>query len=163
MFKARTALLVFLISLISHSAFAPTTTANLPINATVTPACKIGNITSVNFGNYTGVVNDATGGFEVNCTNSTAYTIALGSGSGSRATVASRNMARTPTPGILAYDLYTTNARTVIWGDGTLSTVTMDGVGTGVVQAYVVYGRIGAALTPTTGAYNDTVLITVTY
>lgn len=161
MSKARKVIFVLLISIVNLPGFAATTTGNLPVNATVAAACIFGNITSVNFGNYTGAQNDATGAIEVNCTNGTTYTVSLGAGTGSGATVAARLMTRTPTPGTLAYNLYTTNARTTIWGDGTSGTVVMPqpppATGTGAIQSYTVYGRIAAGLTPTAGSYNDTV------
>ncbi len=161
MFKAQNIFFGFLILLISQRAFAPTTTANLPINATVNAACIFGNITSVNFGNYTGVVNNATGGIEVNCTNGTTYNISLGAGTFSGATVTTRRMTGTPT-GSLAYALYRDAGRTQNWGQ-TIGTDTVAGTGSGVIQPYTVYGQIAAGLTPAAGSYNDTVLITITY
>lgn len=161
MLKAQHVYFGFLILLLSHPAFAPTTTGNLPINATVNAACIFGNITSVNFGNYTGAINNATGGVEVNCTNGTTYNISLGPGTFPGATVTTRQMTGTPT-GSLAYALFRNSGRTQNWGQ-TIGTDTVPGTGTGVIQPYTVYGQIAAGLTPAAGSYNDTVVITITY
>lgn len=161
MFKAQNVFFALFILLMSLPGFAATTTGNLPINATVAAACIFGNITSVNFGNYTGVVNNATGGIEVNCTNGTTYTISLGPGTFSGATTTTRRMTGTPS-GSLAYALYRDAPRTLNWGN-VIGTDTVAGTGTGGVQPYTVYGQIAAGLTPVAGSYNDTVLITITY
>lgn len=161
MFKAQNLLVVVLLLLFSQSALAATTTGNLPVNATVAAACIFGNITSVNFGNYTGVLNNAIGGIEVNCTNGTPYTISLGPGTFLAATTTTRRMTGTPS-GNLAYALFRDAGRTLNWGN-VIGTDTVAGTGTGAVQANTVYGQIAAGLTPVAGSYNDTVLITITY
>ncbi len=161
MFKAQNLLFVVLVLLFSQPALAATTTGNLPVNATVAAACIFGNITSVNFGNYTGVLNNATGGIEVNCTNGTAYTISLGPGTFAGATTTTRRMTGTPS-GNLAYALFRDAGRTLNWGN-VIGTDTVAGTGTGGIQANIVYGQIAAGLTPVAGSYNDTVLITITY
>lgn len=161
MFKARSALFILIFFLFSQPTFAATTTSNLPVNATVAAACVFGNITSVNFGNYIGVVNNAAGGIEVNCTNGTTYNISLGPGTFAGATVTTRRMTGTPS-GNLAYALYRDAARTLNWGQ-TIGTDTVAGTGSAAIQPYTVYGQIVAGLTPVAGSYNDTVLITITY
>lgn len=161
MFKAQNVFFALIIILMSRPVFAATTTANLPINATVAADCIFGNITSVNFGNYTGVQNDATGSLEVNCTNGTTYSISLGPGTFAGATTTTRRMTGAPS-GSLTYALYQNIGRTTNWGN-TIPTDTVAGTGTGVIQPYTVYGRIVAGLTPAAGSYNDTVLITITY
>lgn len=161
MFKAQNVFFALLIPLVSQPVFAATTTGNLPVNATVNAACIFGNITSVNFGNYTGVQNDATGTIEVNCTNGTPYTVSLGPGTGSGATTTNRLMTGVPS-GTLAYALYRDAGRTQNWGN-VIGTDTVAGTGSGAVQTLTAFGRIVAGLTPVSGSYNDTVLITITY
>jgi len=162
MFKARNAFFILIFFLLfSQSTFAATTTTNLPVNATVAAACVFGNITPVNFGNYTGAVNNTTGAIEVNCTNGTTYNISLGPGTFAGATVTTRRMTGSPS-GNLAYALYRDAAGTQNWGQ-TIGTDTVSGTGTGVIQPYTVYGQIAAGLAPVAGSYNDTVLITITY
>jgi spore coat protein U-like protein len=162
MFKARRVIFVLLISIVSLPGFAATVTANLPVNASVNATCIFGNITSVNFGNYSGVQNDATGSIEVTCNNGTAYTIGLNAGTGAGATTTNRIMTRAPTPGTLGYQLFRDAGRTLNWGN-TPPTDTVNLTGNGAVQLSTVYGRIPAGTVPATGSYNDTVLITVTY
>lgn len=161
MLRAQNVFLVLLVLLFNSVAFAATVTNNLSVNATVAAACIFGNVTSVNFGNYTGVINNATGGIEVNCTNGTAYNISLNPGSFGGATVTTRQMTGTPS-GSLAYALYRDLARTQNWGQ-TIGTDTVADTGSGAIQPHTVYGQIAAGLVPVAGSYNDTVVITVTY
>lgn len=161
MFRAQNAFFVLLILLFNPAAFAATVTANLPVNATVNATCIFGNITSVNFGNYSGAQNDATGSIEVTCNSGTAYNIGLNAGAGSGATTTNRIMTGTPS-GTLGYRLFQDPARTTNWGNNP-PTDTVNLTGNGAVQLSTVYGRIPAGAVPATGSYNDTVLITVTY
>src|SRR5436190_1433424 len=65
---------------------------------------------------------------------------------------------------LLNYNIYTTSARTTVWGDGTASTATIGGTGSGSAQSVTVYGRVGSGQTSLpAGAYADTVAVTVTY
>lgn len=160
MFRAQSAFFVLLILFFNSLAFAATVTANLSVNATVNASCIFGNITSVNFGNYSGVQNDSTGSIEVTCNNGTPYNIGLNAGT-SGGTVTTRAMTGTPS-GTLPYQLFRDAARTLNWGN-TPPTDTVNVTGNGSVQLATVYGRILAGAVPATGSYNDTVLITVTY
>jgi spore coat protein U-like protein len=64
----------------------------------------------------------------------------------------------------LNYTLYTTSGRTSIWGDGTLSTVTANGTGTGNNQTLTVYGRVPSGQSNlAAGNFSDTVTATITY
>ncbi|MGC1854991.1 MAG: spore coat U domain-containing protein [Candidatus Aquirickettsiella sp.] len=161
MFKAQHVFFALLILLMSQSAFAATATANLPVNASVAAVCVFGNITSVNFGSFTGTQNDATGSIEVTCNPTVAYTIGLNQGTGTGGTTSLRVMTGTPT-GTLAYQLFQNVGRTTNWGNNP-PTDTVNSTGTGLVQLFTVYGRIPAGAVPAPGSYNDTVLITVTY
>ena len=60
------------------------------------------------------------------------------------------------------YSLYTTSARTTVWGN-TVGTDTVAGTGNGASQAYTVYGRVPAQSTPSPGTYSDTVVLTISY
>lgn len=161
MFRAQNAFFVLFILFFNPVAFAATVTANLPVNAVVNATCIFGNITSVNFGGYTGVQNDATGSIEVTCNTGTPYTIGLNAGTGAGATTTNRIMTGTPS-GTLGYRLFQNAGRTTNWGN-TPPTDTVNLTGNGAVQLSTVYGRILAGAVPATGSYNDTVLITVTY
>lgn len=108
---------------------------------------------------------NANGSLSVICANGSPYTIALNKGSGTSATLANRIMTGSLAPGVLNYTIYTTTARTTVWGDGTASTATVAGTGSGVAQSITVLGQIfaGQATTATPGNYTDTVNITVSF
>jgi spore coat protein U-like protein len=148
---------------------AATTTGTLTVTAAVAAVCQVSNATLA-FGTYTpgnGNLNQQTD-IGVRCTRGTGFTVALNGGGG---TIGARRMVSTGTPAEqLQYQLYTTAARTVVFGDGTTgSTVGGTGNGMGVPQTVnvTVYGQVpdnaanqGAAAL---ADYTDTVQITVTY
>lgn len=94
------------------------------------------------------------------------YDIALGKGMHS-SNFSPRKMASGSDQ--LNYDLYTSSARTTIWGDGTSGTQVVSGSVTivllgGTSSDHPVYGRIPSGQTSVPpGSYSDTVLVTVTY
>jgi spore coat protein U-like protein len=64
----------------------------------------------------------------------------------------------------LNYNLFTTGAHAVVWGDGTSSTATLGNTGNGAAQTLTIYGRIPAGQTTVpAGSYADTVAVTITY
>lgn len=117
----------------------------------------------VDFGTYlpfSATPDDATGSVRITCTTLIAgYTIALGPGGG---TVPARRMASGSAT--LLYQLYTTAARTTVWGNGTGGSVTVSG---GCVllcnQTHTVYGRIPARQVARPGTYVDTITVTITF
>jgi spore coat protein U-like protein len=147
---------------------AATTTTSLMVSAVVDATCTVG-ASPLSFGNYRpgqGSVSANTT-LAVRCARGTPFTVTLDAGTGGR-TVTQRVM----TFGAyqLQYSLYTSAARTTVWGDGTLSSATVSGVGHGVSsgQAVVetVYGQVpdivmNQDLAP--GLYTDTVRVTVNY
>lgn len=150
--------------LVNAPAHAATTTSNLSVTATVTSNCSV-STAPVAFGSVdvlSGTNYDATGTVSVTCTNGTAWSAAAGLGTGAGATFASRKM--TSGANLLNYTLYTNAGRTTIWGDGTAGTSAVSNNGTGAAQNFTVYGRVPLGQTAAqTGAYSDTVLVTVTY
>jgi spore coat protein U-like protein len=75
----------------------------------------------------------------------------------------------TGTGDTLTYNLYTTAARTTVWGNGTAGTATVSGSftvpsgsGRSGFQVQTVYGLIGAPQNVTPGAYSTATPITVT-
>lgn len=142
-------------------AAAATATATMAVSATVLTTCVVAALPMV-FGNYSATAaSDATANLTVTCTPGTAYTIGLDAGIGSGGTVAQRAMSFLTNT--LNYTLYTTAARTAVWGDGTGGTSTVTGTGTVVPQIVPVYGRIPAAQNAAPGLYVDTVTVTLTY
>lgn len=71
----------------------------------------------------------------------------------------------------LNYNLYTSSARTTIWGDGTSGTGVASGsfqhpglgVGVKFEQSYSFYGRIPASQNVPVGTYSDSITVTVVY
>lgn len=128
--------------------------------------------TAVAFGGYnplSGSATDSSGNVRVTCGGALAvvsYSVALSTGS-----YASNFSPRKMGSGAnrLAYNLYTSAARSTIWGDGSggsqevadaLTIVLLGGTSADLP----VYGRIPASQTSTpAGTYTDTVAVTVTY
>ena len=110
---------------------------------------------------------DTTGTITVSCSGLVGlfvnYSVALGPGSGTTS-----NRTLTAGPHQLAYNLYTSPARTIVWGDGTGGSSVVSGgalltIG-GFTQQHTVYGRVSSGQTTTAaGAYADTIVITITY
>jgi spore coat protein U-like protein len=150
---------------IKHS-FSATATGTLSVTATIAAACSVNNSSStVAFGTYTSsTTDDVTGSVAVTCTNTTSYVVSLGVGSGTGASYTNRVMTGGTSGDLLNYNLYTTNAYTTVFGDGTGATATVSGTGSGVQQLVNVFGRIPSGqTTPGPDSYSDSVNITVTY
>lgn len=146
------------------AASAATTSSTLSVDATVTANCTV-STSALAFGAVdplSGANIDGTGGITVTCTSGTAWTASAGIGSGTGASFTSRRMS--DGSNLLNYNLYTTAGRTTVWGDGSGSTGTLGGTGSGSAQSATVYGRIGSGQTSVPpGNYADTVSVTVTY
>ena len=151
--------------LCNQAPLAATATAALPVSATIIAACAVGSSTLA-FGAFTpgGAALNVNGSLTITCTNGSGYTIALNAGSGSGATIPIRVLTNPSPAGTLQYTIYTTTARTTVWGNGTTGS-TVAGTGSGVAQAITVPGTIfaGQGATATPGNYTDTVSITVTF
>jgi len=154
------------LGLASTSASAQANPANTTfgVSATVLKDCIV-SASAMGFGSYSGAVDTPTSTITVTCTNTTTYTIALNAGTTSGAAVNARLLAGqgTAAGATLAYALYSNSAMTTIWGDGTHSTSTVGGTGSGSAQPYTVYGQIAAGLYVTPGSYTDTITVSVTY
>lgn len=151
------------LSLFTGSSLAQTATTQFNVQITIAASCQINSATNMDFGSN-GVISgnvEATSTLTVQCTNSTPYNIGLNAGAGTGATVGTRLMTG-PANATIAYSLYTTAARTTVWGN-TVGTDTVAGTGTGAAQAYTVYGRVGQQTTPAPGVYTDTVTATISY
>jgi len=150
----------------SGSAVAATKTTTFGVSATVNPNCLV-SAQALNFGGYDGTAaKTGTSDISVRCSSGTIFDVALSTGGG---TYAQRLLAGAG-PNRLQYNLYTTLAANTVWGDGTLGTATMPGLGAGMAianaQTLTVYGQLpdnafnqGAP----SGVYNDTITVTVTY
>jgi spore coat protein U-like protein len=157
---------------VAGSAQAATTkTATFGVSATVAPNCLV-SAANLAFGNYLGdpdtpVNVDASSDISVRCSKNAAFTLALNGGSTAGASVAQRLLAG-PGTEKLQYNLFTTAARNIVFGDGSGSSVTQGGTGTGManVLTTTVYGRLpdnAFNQAAATGAYSDTVTVSITY
>ncbi len=148
----------------SSAALAGTASSSMSVTATVTANCTV-STTALAFGSVdtiSGSNVDSTGSLAIVCTNGTTWAASAGVGSGSGASYANRRM--TAGANLLNYNIYTTAARTIVWGNGTGGTGTIPGTGTGLTQAVTVYGRVNSGQTSVpAGSYADTVAVTVTY
>ena len=137
------------------------------VTATVTSACTVSG-TTLNFGSSidplaTATPLDATSTLSVQCTNTTPYTVALSAGAnaGGASNFASRTMKSGSNT--LGYQLYLDSGRASVWGDGTSSSSTLGGTGTGSAQTLTIYGRLPSLANVVPGSYTDTVTVTVSY
>ena len=149
-------------------ASAGSVTTNLMVSATVETTCAA-SANPLSFGSYRpgqGTVSANTT-LAVRCGKGTPFTIALDAGSGGVAV-----MQRAMSLGAyqLQYNLYTSAAHRTVWGDGTMSSATVSGIGhglsTGQAVIETVYGQVpdvvgNQDLAP--GLYTDTVRVTVSY
>jgi len=150
---------------LGQASYAATATGTMTVTATVSSTCVVG-ASSLAFSSATSAAIaagnvDATGTVTVNCTTGSPYTISLDAGTGTGATVATRKMSSGAQ--LLSYSVYTTAARTTVWGDGTASSGTVTGTGSGTSQSISAYGRIFAGQVVTAATYSDTINVTVTY
>lgn len=114
--------------------------------------------------------NDSTGNVSVQCSGTTGllipYTVGIGVGGGT--SINARSMSSGASK--LFYNLYTTNSRTTVLGDGTggsavlSGTVALSVLGSAPPQNWTIYGRIPGSQTDVApGTYSDTLVVTVTY
>jgi spore coat protein U-like protein len=157
----RTRLLAMgMVALSTTTAGAATSTGNVAVSMTITASCVVTN-GSLAFG--TGSITVlatfniiGTGSFGVNCSSGAPYAITLGNGSNFSGGV--RRMSNGST-GFLNYNLYTNSTRTNLW----IGATSVSGTGTGANQTINVWGRVPGGVSVPSGAYTDTVQITVTY
>ena len=151
----------------SAPAWAGTGTGSFQVSATVISSCTVSG-TTLSFGTSidplaSAVPVDATSTMTVQCTNTTPYTLALTAGI--NAGGASLFSARAMKSGVhlLPYQLYLDVARSSVWGDGTSSSLTQSGTGSGGSQSVTIYGRLPSLTGIIPGAYTDTVTVTISY
>ena len=149
------------------SASAATTTGNLSVSATVASNCLI-NSATMPFGTYTpGNGNvDVDGSIVVRCTNGMNYAVGLGTGLATGATESTRSMQQGAA--LLSYQLFRDGSRTQNWGQALATDrVAGTGAGMGTTQTLTIFGRIPDSVTnqalTATGAFADTVVVTITY
>jgi len=138
-----------------------------PLAMAPAAACTI-TMPGVAFGAYDPLAagaDDSSGTLTLRCpTNVSAPIVALSAGSSG--SFAARTM--TNAPYTLTYNLYTSSARTIIWGDGTGGSVTQTlsgGTISGGTRNFtrIIYGRAPALQNVGAGPYIDTITLTVTF
>jgi spore coat protein U-like protein len=163
--SARVALMVGGLALgLAAPAFAQTATANLGVSATVAKNCSI-TTTAVAFGAYDPVVAnataalDGTGSVVVTCTKGAGTRIDLGLGANAAGAV--RRM--TGGGDILTNELYTTTARTTVWGAGASAGLTIPVAPSRAARTFTVFGRVPGGQDVTAASYADTVVATINF
>ena len=130
-------------------------------------ACTI-SATGVTFGAYdprAAGADDGVGSIDIACHPSDgSATVALGTGSSG--SYLARRMSGAAAQ--IDYNLYTTSARNIVWGDGSGGTATVT-LTNGSVSAgrrrfsADIFGRIPALQNVGAGTYSDTIVVTVTF
>jgi len=140
---------------------AETSSTQFTVRAEIIPTCRV-SATVLDFGSVGNLDDDVDGTATIatTCTNGHPYTVGLNGGIGSGASVEARAM--TGPGGTVGYGLFHDSARSRLWGN-TIGADTASGSGTGSAQQMTVHGRIPSQVTPSSGAYVDTVTVIVTY
>ena len=144
------------------SAQSATETTTFNVKLTITESCTIKGVsaTDVDFGTVarSASVTDAQGAVVVKCSAGTPYKVGLDNGANAVGT--QRNM-KMGTSNLIAYDLYTTAARNVLWTD--VAGTPVSGTGDNTNQPLPVFGRVSGSTNVPAGAYIDTVTATLSY
>ena len=132
-------------------------------------SCRITGVGNVNFGVYDPFAaspNDSgQGSVSVGCDSNpwTTFTVSIGPGSAGVFTPW-RTMEHVTTGEPMNYNLYTSSARTTIWGDGTQGTSTVSGSSKkNNPRTLQIYGRIPIAQDVRNGNFSDVLVITVNW
>jgi spore coat protein U-like protein len=142
----------------------------LATGASWAATCSVSAVT-LGFGSYNPLAlghSDTTGNIAVTCEGipgeSLAYSIAVSAGgSGS---FAARRM-RLASGAVLNYNIYTTPARNVVWGDSSAGTVTVSDavrlLTRRVTRNYPLFGRTFAGQNVPVGLYTDSIVVTLVF
>ena len=133
-------------------------------------SCFVSSVTLA-FGNYNEFAvapTDSVGNVGVTCNGvageAVSYSIALSAGGGGA--FGSRRM-RSPAGSVLGYNLYTTPARVIVWGDGNAGSAAVSDAyvlgGAAVSRNYPVYGRTFARQKAPVGSYTDSIVVTLSF
>ena len=148
-------------------ASAATRSTQLGIQVTLTDTCVV-TATPLVFPTYIpgGGPLQGTSTISVRCTNGDLFAVGLGTGATAGASYAQRLLANGTST--LQYNLYTTAARTAVWGDGSGTTAIVSGRAGGLATPVLltVYGALpdsAANRGAGSGNYSDTVLVVLSY
>lgn len=161
------AALLAVTSFVTTPAQAATATGTFQVTATVISACTVSGAL-LNFGSAINPLSAsvplyASSTLTVQCTNTTPYAVSLNAGTnaGGPSNFAARAMKNGSNA--LGYQLYLDSGHSQVWGDGTASSGTSSGTGTGSTQSLTIYGSVPTLSGTVPGAYSDTVTVTITY
>jgi len=153
------------LAFVATPAQAAVANGTLTVTATVQASCTITNAT-LGFGTIAdlGAATNGSTTFDVNCTKTTPYSIAMSDGQNGSSDTTRAMSDGTDT---LKYQLYTDSGYSDVWAStcsGTPGTDCAYGTGIGTAQTINVYGTVAAGqnVEPST-AYSDSVTMTVTY
>lgn len=149
------------------SAMAVNVNGNFQSNAVISSSCLL-SASAVAFGAFTPTATattlSANGTVSATCSNGVPYALSLDGGT--KGTIATRKMggANVANADLLIYNIYTTTAKTTIFGDGTTGSGSkINSTGTGSAQAITVYGGLLTNQYVTPDNYSDTLTVTMTY
>lgn len=154
------------VSSLASESMAVGPTSNFQTNAVINSSCVL-TASNVAFGAYTPTATatslSANGTINATCSNGVVYNLALDGGKGG---IATRKMAGAASGNadFLFYNMYTTSAKTTIFGDGTTgggSKITVTGNGNS--QATTIYGSLLTNQYVTPDNYSDSLTVTMTY
>jgi spore coat protein U-like protein len=147
-----------------HSS-AAVTSDNLIVSVDVATSCTV-SATVMNFGNYSPLTTHATSPLTATatvtstCTSGASTVLTLDQGQIPLSTSTDASPLRS-TSGGLAYNLYSDNDFTQVWGNTSATGVAVTGTGAGVNTT--VYGSVAAGQTTPTIGGADSVILTLTY
>ena len=153
------------------AAQAATKTATFQVTASVVDNCII-NANPLDFVTFDGAtdINDVETTITVRCTSGTSYSIALNAGQTGSFTGRRMVNPLSSTGVPLVYNLYTTEARNIVWGDDSGLTDVVPGLGAGMASGnaltHTVYGELLASDNDgalDVGTYTDVITATITY
>lgn len=145
------------------AAYAGSDTDSFEVTATVLASCEV-SASDLAFGNYDPVSAahlDADTSLSVTCTNGTPYYVSLSLGDGAGASIAQRRMTKSGDTETLDYVLYQDDQRSVLWGE--TGADRLSGTGDGTPDTIDVYGRVPMQQAAPAGAYDDTIIVTVSW
>jgi spore coat protein U-like protein len=137
----------------------------LMLPLTLQAACTV-SATGINFGAYNPLDTapvDSTGTITVDCTANTSVRLSIGA-SPTSGSFNPRQIRQGVGSDLLNYNLYTTSARTAIWGNETQGTsVVWQNVKRRTPWNAVVYGRIPSGQNVYTDQYGESLVVQIDY
>ncbi len=125
--------------------------------------------TGINFGVYDVFATaplDSTGSVSVTCDDVPPPRPVIAIGPGGAGTFLPRRMRHAWLQDTLGYNVFTSSAMSVVWGDGTGGTSTVSAgrvPGPRPPRAITIYGRIPPGQNVAAGLYSDTLVVTITW